>query len=59
MGMGRAELPRSHEELSHLELEVALWSVYPDLSPDTIANYTCQVWKFVNTTALVPDRAPR
>ena len=64
VGIGWSELPRSPVGLSRQELAGVLRATYPDASPATIANYTGQVWNFVNTIALgdlvvVPLKASR
>jgi EVE domain len=52
VGIGWSELPRSPVGMSRQELQGVLEETYPDASPNTIANYTGQVWNFVNTIAL-------
>jgi len=64
VGIGWAELPRSPAGMSRQELQGMLRATYPDAPPGTIANYTGQVWNFVNTIALgdlvvVPLKASR
>jgi restriction system protein len=64
VGIGWSELPVSPVGLSRQELAGVLRAAYPDASPNTIANYTGQVWNFVNTIALgdlvvVPLKASR
>jgi predicted Mrr-cat superfamily restriction endonuclease len=52
VGIGWSELPGSPVGISRQELAGMLRAAYPDASPITIANYTGQVWHFVNTIAL-------
>jgi len=52
VGVGWSELPQSPAGLSRPELADLVARTYPDASPATVANYTGQVWNFVNTIAL-------
>jgi predicted Mrr-cat superfamily restriction endonuclease len=64
VGIGWSELPESPLKMSRPELAATMRSTYPDAPAGTIANYTGQVWNFVNTIALgdlvvVPLQASR
>lgn len=64
VGIGWSELPVSPVGMSRQDLAGVLRATYPDASPNTIANYTGQIWNFVNTIALgdlvvVPLKASR
>jgi hypothetical protein len=64
VGIGWPELPRSPVGISRQELADVLRAAYPGASPNTIANYTGQIWNFVNAIALgdlvvVPLQASR
>ena len=64
VGIGWSELPDSPVGMSRQELAGVMRATYPDASPNTIANYTGQIWNFVNTIALgdlvvVPLKASR
>jgi predicted Mrr-cat superfamily restriction endonuclease len=64
VGIGWSELPESALKMSRQELAAVMRATYPDAPSGTIANYTGQVWNFVNTIALgdlvvVPLKASR
>jgi restriction system protein len=64
VGIGWSELPESPLGMSRPELARLMRATYPDAAAGTIANYTGQVWHFVNTIALgdlvmVPLKASR
>lgn len=64
VGIGWAELPGSPVGMSRQGLAAVLRAAYPDAPANTIANYTGQIWNFVNTLALgdlvvVPLKASR
>src|SRR5690242_10594119 len=64
VGIGWSELPESPLGLSRPELAGLMRAAYPDAAAGTIANYTGQVWNFINTIALgdlvvVPLKASR
>jgi predicted Mrr-cat superfamily restriction endonuclease len=52
VGIGWSELPVSPVGMSRQELAGVLRATYPDAPPNTISNYTGQVWNFVNTIGL-------
>jgi predicted Mrr-cat superfamily restriction endonuclease len=64
VGIGWPEMPDSPIGMSRQALAGMLRVAYPGVSPNTIANYTGQIWNFVNTIALgdlvvVPLKASR
>jgi Restriction endonuclease len=64
VGIGWSELPVSPLKMSRYELAELMRATYPNASVATIANYTGQVWNFVNTISLsdvvvVPLKASR
>ena len=52
VGIGWSELPESPLKMSRPQLAAMMRATYPDALAGTIANYTGQVWNFINTIAL-------
>src|SRR6266851_1091624 len=52
VGIGWQDLAESPLTMSRPELAQAMRASYPEATPNMIANYTGQVWNFVNTIAL-------